>query len=252
MCVHTDSGGAGAAAYTLTWYGGGSFLDKVLMENGPVFTDINRGCEVPNNQYTTVCAPGTMQTGCNNWPPTNPTSYSLEYVDMPHQDDASSVNQWSGNAHANPNAPCGGSNPTSYSSQWANMSIYATGQMVSGYSPSFNYPNTAMSAWLCQSVTDRNATLNNSMSEGGLYYAQFTQQSQGGGSISVNAVVCPTTEDVEEGTTVYAGVNYNGQTCAIEGIQQTCNNAYQALEIDMAGTALTATAKPACYGFRRN
>jgi hypothetical protein len=109
-----------------------------------------------------------------------------------------------------------------------------------------------MSAWLCQSVTDRNATLNNSMSEGGLYYAQFTQQSQGGGSISVNAVVCPTTEDVEEGTTVYAGVNYNGQTCAIEGNQQTCNNAYQALEIDMAGTALTATAKPACYGFRRN
>jgi len=254
------SGGAGATAFALTWYNAGSILDKVLLENGPVFTDINRGCEVPNNQLTTVCAPGTAQTGCNTatWPSGNENvfDYSLEYINAPHQDDASSVNQWTGNAAANPTQPCGGSNPTNlnYTTPWTNMSIYATGQVVSGYTPSFNYPSTAMSAWLCQSLSNPGAVFNNSMAEGGLYYAQFTQQSQAANSLSVNGVVCPTTEDIEEGTTVYGGVSYNGQMCAIQGSQQTCNNAYGALEVDMARPSIqqAQTWPTACYHFRRN
>ena len=60
-----------------------------------------------------------------------------------------------------------------------------------GYSPSFSYPHTQMSAWLCQSLSNPGAVQNNSTPEGGLYYAQFTQQSQAGGSLSVNGVVCP-------------------------------------------------------------
>ncbi|HVI08944.1 MAG TPA: hypothetical protein VND65_11710 [Candidatus Binatia bacterium] len=113
MCVHGNSGGAGATAYTLTWYNGGSFLDRVLLENGSVFSDINRGCEVPNGQFTYVCN-GNQGNGCSNWPTQllDPPGYFLEYISQ----DASPVDQWTGNAALNPTAPCGGANPTSYSS----------------------------------------------------------------------------------------------------------------------------------------
>lgn len=95
-----------------------------------------------------------------------------------------------------------------------------------------------MSSFLCRSVSG--GQQNNSMSEGGLYYAQFTQQSQTGRYLLVNAVTCKSKEDVEQGTTVYDGVPYNNM------------NAYGALEIDMAGTPTTATSSTtACYAFRR-
>jgi hypothetical protein len=55
MCVHADSGGAAAAAYSLTWYGEGADVDKVLLENGPVFSDINRGCEVTWTRIALQC-----------------------------------------------------------------------------------------------------------------------------------------------------------------------------------------------------
>jgi hypothetical protein len=83
--------------------------------------------------------------------------------------------------------------------------------------------------------------MNNSTPEGGLYYAQFTQQSQAAGSLSVNGVNCPSKEDVDQGATTYAGVSYSNR------------NAYEALEIDMAGTTQNAQTWPtACYNFRRN
>jgi hypothetical protein len=164
------------------------------------------------------------------------------------------VDQWTGNAAVHPTAPCAGSNPTNYSSGtngWIAQSIVAGSSQ--GYTPSFNYPSTGMSSFLCQSVSNSGAPINNSEAEGALYYAQFTQQSQTGGYLLVNAVVCPTMEDVEQGTTVYGGVNYNGQTCTTQNGQQVCNNAYEAVEIDMAGTSLTArSSTTACYAFRRN
>src|ERR1700730_5184193 len=104
MCVHANSGGAAAAAYALTWYGEGADVDKAVLENGPVFSDINRGCEVScqngqctNGQYATVCAPGTTQTGCNGatWPSGNENvfDYLLEFVPR----NAGDVNTWTGN-----------------------------------------------------------------------------------------------------------------------------------------------------------
>jgi hypothetical protein len=68
MCVHGDSGGAGATAYALAWYYGGApgapawgqgYIDKAVLENGPVFSDIEQGCEFQNgvnNQSTYICA----------------------------------------------------------------------------------------------------------------------------------------------------------------------------------------------------
>src|ERR1700691_1157351 len=54
MCGHGNSGGAGAMAYALAWYNAGAggpatngsgYLDKVVLENGPVFSDVFQGCE---------------------------------------------------------------------------------------------------------------------------------------------------------------------------------------------------------------
>jgi hypothetical protein len=97
MCVHADSGGGGGLAYALTWYGEANDLSKVLLENGPVFSRIDLGCDVPNGNSTSVCNPNTLN-GCNQnpttWPTENPPiSYPLEYI----PNDASNVNLWTGN-----------------------------------------------------------------------------------------------------------------------------------------------------------
>jgi hypothetical protein len=77
MCVHADSGGAGAAANALAWFNGGAggtaasgagYIDKAVMENGPVFSDVERGCEIQSNgtngQNTQICTGSPAQTGC--------------------------------------------------------------------------------------------------------------------------------------------------------------------------------------------
>jgi hypothetical protein len=82
------------------------------------------------------------------------------------------------------------------------MSVLYTGGTQQ---PSFNYANTAISAWLCETVNP-GVQANNAASQGQLYWAQFTSTSQAGNSLSVNAVTgCPTTEDVLDGTVAATG-----------------------------------------------
>lgn len=201
MCVQGESAGSGAAAFALTWYNAGAatasygqgYLDKVTMKSGPVFSDIDQGCEVQNgvnSQYTSICAAGTAQTGCVGW--TSQPPYHLEYV----QGAQNSVNAWSGNT----GPACGDNRPnvtTTYNAQWLQMSILSN--PPGSQFPVLSYPNTTMSAWLCETAT---VPLNNSMAEGQLFYEQFTNQSQVGGSLTVNAVInCPgNPENVDQGT----------------------------------------------------
>ena len=99
-----------------------------------------------------------------------------------------------------------------------------------------------MSAWLCQTVSKPGASLNNSTAQGGEYYAEFKAQSQAGGQMSLNGVVCTTSEDIEEGTTLYNGTNYNGQNCDPQ--THICNTAWQALRDDMINNPTTACTPP--------
>jgi hypothetical protein len=227
MCVHANSGGAGAVAYALTWYNagaggaptnGGGYLDKVVLENGPVFSDIERGCEIDqsghNGQSTPICTSGTGQTGCNNW--ASPPNYPLEYM----FGDQNSVNEWSGA----PSPSCANNSTYTGAAQdtlWANMSVVVGSSGTQ--QPSFNYPVTAMSAWLCESTVSP-VMWNNSAAQGELYYAKFTAQSQAGNSISVNGVTgcLQSPEDVEEGT-----VNIGTPAQPFSGLQ--------AIENDMLG-----------------
>ena len=70
------------------------------------------------------------------------------------------------------------------------------------------------------------------MSQGQLFYEQFTSTSQlWNGQLSVNGVInCPTTEDVEHGSVTAGGINYPQLT------------AYKALEADMTSNL----AAPSC------
>jgi hypothetical protein len=237
MCVHANSGGAAGLAYALTWYGEAADLNKVLMENGPVYSRIDLGCEVPNGNQTTVCAQGTTQTGCNTatWPLVNGQTqqFSLEYVPQ----NASDVNLWTGNT--GPACANGQGITTTYNQSWYGMSILSGNQPVH---QNFNYLNTKMSAWLCQTVSKSGASLNNSTAQGGEYYAEFTAQSQAGGKMSLNGVVCTTSEDIEEGTTFYNNTNYNGQNCDPQ--THICNTAWQALRDDMINNPTTACTPP--------
>jgi hypothetical protein len=222
MCGHGNSGGAGAMAYALAWYNAGAggaasngsgYLDKVVLENGPVFSDIFQGCEVHsgvNSQYTTICPPGSTQTGCNSWPGGggNVFDYHLEYISR----DAPAVELWSGT----PAPACATQNTaqtTTAAEQtlWQQMSIV---DFTSTTQPSFNYPVTAMSGWLCQSVTGQvngqPVPMNNSAPEGELFFLQFAAQSDAGGFLSVNGVsACPNgPENVEKGVVTVNNVTF--------------------------------------------
>jgi len=156
MCAQGDSAGSGALAYSLAWYGSGSFLDKVELLSGPVFGDIEQGCVVPNAAISTVCPAG--QFGCNGLPwPDSPA-----YVGG----DITAIDHWSGNL------TCNGVTTTTRASNlsWKAMSI------VDGTTnPSFSYPHTAMAGWLCSNVAKEQ---NNSAAQGEFFYEQFTEAGQ--------------------------------------------------------------------------
>ncbi len=211
MCAQGLSAGSGAVAYSLAWYNAGAatttatqgYLDKVVLIAGPVFGDIEQGCEVPNNNYTLMCvAPG--QTGCMGWNPAqDPPGSELEYVNG----NEDSVNMWSGNT----GPACGGQTTTTYNTSWLKMSVV---DFTSSQQPTFNYPNTAMSAWLCE-FTDSGVPENNSSPQGQLFYQQFTSQSQAGNSLTVNAVTnCPSVEGALSGTPPA----YTGQTVGYKAV----------------------------------
>jgi len=199
MCAQGHSAGSGAIGYALTWYNAGAavatngqgYLDKVTLDAGPVFSDIRQGCQIhadgQNDQYTFLCvSPG--QTGCKGWNTAqDPPGSSLEFTTGYKTE----VNQWSGN---NTLQACANNyQQTTYDTQWYNMSILAPAQ--GGQTPSFNYPKTTMTAYLCENPAAPGITLNNVTEQGQLYYAQFTNQSQADNNLSVYAVTnCPSIE----------------------------------------------------------
>jgi hypothetical protein len=195
MCAQGLSAGGGGIAYALAWYNAASFLDKALFQSGPTLSDIRQGCQVPNRDYTTICS-GSGQAGCVGWQIQDPPGYSLEFVG--HY--KSHVNAWSGN----PTPSCANnSSPTNYDASWYAMSV--VNFPTTGQQPLFNYPRTAMSAWLCE-TTAPGVPPNNSAAQGQIFYQQFTSLTQAGNSLSVNAVtLCPTDEGADQGTVASTG-----------------------------------------------
>jgi hypothetical protein len=181
MCAQGASAGAAAIAFSLAEYGASQYLKHVVLESGPVLSDLSIGCN-PRSSSMTVCPGNQCLTGKEGGWPDSPI-----YVDG----DETSVSTWS---DAFGNNACAGSDniPQSQYTAWKQMSI------VDGLNDStFSYPQTSMSGWLCSKSNGCNAhwCQNNSAAQGQLYFSNVTTAK------SVYRVdSCESTEGIEEGT----------------------------------------------------
>jgi hypothetical protein len=89
---------------------------------------------------------------------------------------------------------------------WADMSIVEL--PAHNGLPNFNFPKTALSAFLCEN-TANGAAGNNSESQGEIFYENFTSSSQLlQNAYNLFAVTgCPSAEDVMDGTDVTSGLD---------------------------------------------
>ena len=175
------SAGSAALVYALTWYNAGSFLDKVSLLAGPVYSDIKQVCMVPLAPPVTVCPSGQMGCVGQNW------------VSKVQSILAPETNRWSGETTClDPRGT-----PASANTNWLNMSS------ESGLpGASYSYPKTALSGRLCSNGSGVSGRAQN-------YYSKFTKITQlaNDGVVpfySVNRIDncrSDTSEDVETGIT---------------------------------------------------
>jgi hypothetical protein len=174
-CAEGSSAGSGAIAYALTFYGAGSYLDAVEMKSGPPLADFKQGCEEPPAPDVRICPAG--QFGCQMGG-TLPWTLSPTYTGA-----ASGVRNWTGDSTC---AVPGTTTSMASDAAWLQESIVNDGTG----SPTYSYPTTAMTAWLCQTIFQQNLCVggnqygqggspqdncpNNSTSQGEIYYAKLT------------------------------------------------------------------------------
>jgi hypothetical protein len=179
MCAQGASAGSAAIAYSLAEYGA-QYLNHVVLESGPVLSDVSVGCN-PNSSSVTVCPGNECLTGREGSWPDSPI-----YVDG----NEDSVSTWTGAYGQN---SCAGGNriPQTQYTAWKNMSIVDGNPSDS----TFNYPKTSLSGWLCSKPVGCDSCQNNSAAQGQLFYQNVTS------SKSVYRVDnCQGTEGVEQGS----------------------------------------------------
>jgi hypothetical protein len=194
LCAQGVSAGSGALGYSLAWYEDqdGNYLntdlDNVELISGPVFSNIELGCQVPGPPVLASICP-TGQFGCSSG--TTQWTSILEYIDGYAQ----GVRNWTNDQSCN-----NGTTTTQKSNQqWLAMSI------VNGSGGTFTYPNLGMAGWLCATSQVNNhgscgpACPNNSAGQGQQFYNQFTSSSQAAGYKLTGIIGCMGAEDVSNG-----------------------------------------------------
>jgi hypothetical protein len=198
MCAQGASAGSAAIVYALAWYGAdapppnGYLLDKVTLSSGPVFSDIEQGCEViANTQPPTTNICQGSQLGCTGWTATTP--FPLQYSGGYE----ANVELWSGATYNGPSCANLHNQPTTFNTQWLHMSIVDT--TSTDGTPSFSYPQTDMAAWLCE--TDAVDPLDNAAGQGELFYQLLAQAGEIGPHYTIDAVTgCSGDEGVGSGS----------------------------------------------------
>jgi hypothetical protein len=138
LCVQGASGGAGATAYALSWYG--VPIDNAELLSGPVFSEIELGCRTPHASPIAV-------------KPTNGSPFD----DNPFYDQESSqVAAWTGTSCL----PKSNSTENNLASEGA-QSIVQSGAV-------FSFPSTNLSGWVC------NNGENPSAAQAYLWFSQVT------------------------------------------------------------------------------
>jgi hypothetical protein len=178
MCAHGASAGSGAVVYAIVWYGIGSILNNVELNAGPVFGDVEIGCQYPlvgnvnicaNNQ--TGCSPGTLTevqlppTGTGAWE--DAPQYISNYL--------ASVQGWTGNlspACNNGTTSTGGVSPLT-----GNNLIWKQQSIVTGTgNGAFSWPSNlqGVGGWACYSyqtnTCNNQSCPDNAAAEGQQFY----------------------------------------------------------------------------------
>ena len=179
MCAQGASAGSAQIAYSLAYYGAGSYLDNVELLSGPPLSDIKQGCQHPDAANVTVCGQNNgSQIGCKLGSGGSTWQLSPKYV-LPA---SNGIRSWTNDATT---MHCGGaSDTTQWNSFWYQMSIVETDVN----NPIFSYPHTAMSAWLCRTLLNQGSASycaanpndatkcpNNTSSQGQIFYAKITE-----------------------------------------------------------------------------
>jgi hypothetical protein len=183
-CAQGFSAGSAAVAYALAWYGAGNYLDNAELISGPVFSDIQQGCEYPQPPLLTICGAG--QFGCTG----------AAFQDSPSYTPGTAA----GVGGITGDASCGGGPNNNMATTAQSNANWKAMSIVNGTSlPSFSYPQTSVAGWVCNNGTS--GVGNNSAAQGNIFYQQFTTLSQTGGSFSLNPVSnCNGDEGVSQGT----------------------------------------------------
>jgi hypothetical protein len=189
MCAQGHSTGATAIAYTLAWYGAGSYLDNVVFTSGPPQADLQLGCQYPHasENPVTVCdqnANNQCKDSASSWPDCPQYgNHIAPYHDcmdreVDHADAANSVATFTmGTGHIdytyvpncnntdeqNPNR-----NTNAFNSQWKDMSLVSTGA-------TYDYPSTSMYAFLCATTDAGTGFPNNSAAQAWQYVDNIGQ-----------------------------------------------------------------------------
>jgi hypothetical protein len=186
VCAQGASAGSGAIGYSTAWYNGASFLKNVELLSGPVFSNIEQGCVVPNAGTQTVC--GSGQYGCS--------SGTTSWTDAPQYVSGyrSGVRGWTGDPS------CNGSGNTSSSSNsaWLAMSIVTTGADLT-------YTSNGMAGWLCSSYQSGTCLSsqgcpNNSAAEGEYFYTNFSSSNHPAAYLLTGITSCNGAEGVTTGS----------------------------------------------------
>ena len=164
MCAHSQSGGGGGLAFSLTYYGISSFLDKAVLVSGPQYGDMVQGCWVPNYPDVDVCAPqnGVYPMGCN--------SASADWTALPTYVRGQASNLSIELAH---HPVCNNPKHTYNSIDFGQLT--ATSLVDGASDASYNYPQTAITAWECD---DDWYWQNPTEAQGWIYLSQFNNPSQ--------------------------------------------------------------------------
>lgn len=170
MCAQGASAGSGAVAYSMVWYGLGSQLNDVELLSGPVFSNIQAGCQYGNSPATcaVICQSGACSgtnapcgnqvclggsaTRCSQGTLNEIASSSGPWTDAPQYigNYSSAVQAWTGNMGPGTCNNVGGSGTAttgSENSAWLQQSI------VNGGGGAFSWPAAlvGLGGWACYS-----------------------------------------------------------------------------------------------------
>lgn len=191
FAVHGQSGGCAGNAFTLSWYGGDSWIDYMLCSAGPSFANTTAACIVPASSNVTVCPTG--QSYCSQT--SESFSNVLEFTPCSRGDSVLYP------------CNCGGTSNSTQIAAWNSMSI------LNGYSNS--YSHTEISSWVCSAKTS--GSNNNDPASAQLYHAKITATN--GHTLKI-IQDCTGAEDIWNG--VYNPTGASGLTASSNALIAGC------------------------------